>query len=45
MTDYINTESSIHFALFDSPPAIAVVRNIQCGTDRGVITRDVASYA
>jgi esterase/lipase superfamily enzyme len=45
VSDYIDTQDSAHSAVFESSPAIAVVRNILRGVDRNYIARDVAPYA
>jgi esterase/lipase superfamily enzyme len=46
ITQFINTnDSSIHSAVFDSPPAIAIAQNILRGVDRGFIAQGVAPYA
>lgn len=45
VSNYINTQDSIHSAVFESPPAIALVRNILRGVDRNFIARGVAPYA
>ena len=45
VTHYIDTHDSVHSAVFESAPAIAVVRNILRGVDRNFIARDVAPYA
>ena len=42
---YIDTRDSIHSAVFESSPAIAVVRNILRGVDRNYIASGVAPYA
>jgi len=44
VTNYIDTRDSVHSAVFESPPAIALVRNILRGVDRRFIARDVAPY-
>jgi hypothetical protein len=45
VSNYIDTHDSIHSAVFDSAPAIAVVRNILRGVDRRFIASGVAPYA
>jgi hypothetical protein len=40
----VTTRGSIHSAAFDSPPAIAIVRNILRGVDRNYIAQGVAPY-
>ena len=44
VTDYIDTRDSVHSAVFESSPAVALVRNILRGVDRRFIARDVAPY-
>jgi esterase/lipase superfamily enzyme len=44
VTTFINTQGSVHSAVFDSPPAIAIVRNILRGIDRNYIAQNIASY-
>ncbi len=45
ITPYLDTAGSIHSAVFDSPPAIAIVENILRGVDRNYIARGIAPYA
>jgi esterase/lipase superfamily enzyme len=45
VSNYIDTHDSIHSAVFDSAPAIALVRNILRGVDRRFIASGVAPYA
>jgi len=45
ITTFIDTRGSVHSAVFDSPPAIAIVRNILRGVDRNYIAQGVAPYA
>jgi esterase/lipase superfamily enzyme len=45
VTTFINTSESIHSAVFDSPPAIAIARNILRGVDRNYIAQGVAPFA
>lgn len=45
VTDYIDPNDGVHSAVFESPPAIDVVRNILRGVDRRFIARGVAAYA
>jgi esterase/lipase superfamily enzyme len=45
ITWFLDTQNSIHSAVFDSPPAISIVRNILRGIDRNYIANGVAPYA
>jgi esterase/lipase superfamily enzyme len=46
ITDYINrNDASIHSAVFDSAPAIAIVENILRGVDRHYIAENVSPFA
>jgi len=45
VTEYINTQDSIHSAVFDSPPAIDIVENILRGVDRNYIAQGVVPFA
>ena len=45
VTNYINRDdTSIHSAVFDSPPAIAIVENILRGVDRNYIAEGIAPF-
>ncbi|HEX6833810.1 MAG TPA: alpha/beta hydrolase [Rudaea sp.] len=44
VTTFINTSGSIHSAVFDSAPAVAIVRNILRGIDRNYIANGVQPY-
>jgi esterase/lipase superfamily enzyme len=45
VTPYIDTQESIHSAVFDSPPAMEIVENILRGVDRNYIAQGIAPFA
>lgn len=45
VTTYIDTQGSVHSAVFDSAPATAIVRNILRGIDRNYIAQGIVPIA